>query len=123
MNTNTTQQPVINKDNFVSPIRFAEIIGKNPQQVYSWMKQNKIPESCIYEDMFTGRKMLVLDKVTEWYNNKPSRSTTTNTATRLVGNPSDVLEMMVGWFKEAGQEQLANDLGAVLAKMQSPEQD
>lgn len=120
-NNNNSIPTVQTKGNFVSPIKFSEIIGKKPQQVYTWLRTNSIPKECIQEDMFSDKKLLILDKTLEWYNNKPSRSSgNNNPVTMLTQDPSQMLEMMIGWFKQAGQISLADDLDEVLYSMRNP---
>lgn len=119
--TTNSVTPVQTKGNFVSPIKFSEIIGKKPQQVYTWLRENKIPADCIQEDMFSDKKLLILDKTLEWYNNRQTRtSSPVNPVQFVQQDPSKLLEMMIGWFVQAGQHTLADDLGEVLHNMKNP---
>lgn len=106
---------------FVTPIQFSKEIGKNPQQVYQWIRENKIPEECLVQDTISGKKVFVREQIETWYQNRPTRSGSTNNTVRLTQDPTMILEMMVGWFKESGHEELSGDLEKVLLKLKQPE--
>ena len=114
----TNKQNNQSESKAVSAITFARSIGKQPQQVYGWMRTGAIPEDVIITNALTGQKMLDEAKALAWYETRPTRTGgTSNQATRMAQKPEAILEMMIGWFEQAGQKKVAADLKGVLDTM------
>ena len=115
--TNNTQS----ESKVVSAITFARMIGKQPQQVYGWMRTGSMPEDCIVVNAMNNQKMIDSEKAMVWYENRPQR-TSSNKPVRMAQDPSAILEMMIGWFEQAGQKKVAADLKGVLETMKQGEE-
>jgi hypothetical protein len=103
--------------NIVSPIKFAELIGKRPQQVYGWIREGKM-DSVLVETA-DGRKLVNVELGLEWFQNRPAKAN--SSAPTFVSNkPKQILEMLISWMENAGQKKIANDLRTkVLAEMEN----
>lgn len=101
---------------YLSPIAWAKKYDKPAQMAYSWIRTNTIPEECLYRDPHTNRVLLIEDKMDAWYAERIAARTSSTVGAvhnRPVGDPAAILEMMIGWFDDAGRKDIATDLKKV----------
>lgn len=96
----------------LSPIAWGKKHNKPAQMVYSWLREGKLPTECIYQDVMTGRQMLIEDAMDAWYEQRQAAKSG-QTTTKYVNKPEQILGLMVEWFDKAGQKPIAEALKKV----------
>lgn len=105
---------------FVTPIQYAKMIGKQPQQVYGWLRENKVPAEAIHKDAVSGKQYLNVEMMNAWFATRQSaRTASSNSPVMMMSNPNQILEMMVTWFRQAKQDKIADSLDAVLTEIKA----
>ena len=104
------EQPV---QKVLSVIAWGKKHNKQPQQIYGWLREGKVPETCIYHDPVTGRQLLIEEPMDAWYETR-SNQRAANPNRKHLTKPTHILASMIGWFEAAGQKQLADDLQPIL---------
>lgn len=105
----------------MSPIAWAKKHGKAAQMVYGWLRENKIPKDCIHVDPTTQRQFLVETAMDAWYAARQASKTVSTHHVPAQQNPLEILSLMIGWFKAANNDDIADSLQEVLASKQAEE--
>lgn len=121
---NTT--PAIKSEDLISPIKFAEILGKPAQYIYQMLRDKKFPIDT-YVIVKAGdkeRPMLLKTAALNWFNNRPTRSaSSSSSAVHIAANPDEIIARMVDMFKQVAAEnpknQAINQLAEGLDRLMS----
>jgi len=108
--------------NVVSIYKFATEKGVRPQYLYQKMADGKIPNNVYVIDAKNDQPFLIREKAEEWWQNlllaREERRQKQDGKVKLIGNPKQVLQMVIEFFREAGKEQVAVDLEKVLDQIE-----
>lgn len=121
---NTT--PSIKSEDLISPIKFAELLGKPAQYIYQMLRDKKFPIET-YVIIKAGdkeRPMFIKTAALNWFANRPTRSASSvSTAAHVVSNPDEIIARMVDMFKQVAAEnpknQAINQLAEGLDRLMS----
>lgn len=117
MTTTTTTNQVSNV--FVTPIQAAKVLGKQPQVIYGWIRTGKLDDTILKVDSMSNKPFVHLENLQTWMASRPARATG-GSSVQIKQKPEELLQMMIGWFTEAGQDGLAADLQKVFDKHNAP---
>lgn len=119
--SNTTSAKIL------TAIKFAELIGRPPQQVYGYIRAKAMPKECIQYvpkgDGGAEQPMIVVDKALAWWNErleKRQRGTV-----KVVSDVDQVVQRMTDMLSSSEDpevKKLADALAKVMASFQAPKQ-
>jgi len=122
--TNKNQiNPETNKSEatYLSPIAYAKLIGKQPQQIYQMIKKDNFPDDIVKLDGIQQKPMINVEAMNNYMATRGGKAAGSGPIL-MSSNPEKILEMLVGWFNEAGQTDLANSLKGVHDKIVAAKQ-
>ena len=117
--------PSIKSEDLISPIKFAELLGKPAQYIYQMLRDKKFPIET-YVIIKAGdkeRPMFIKAAALNWFANRPTRSASSTSAVQVISNPDEIIARMVDMFKQVAAEnpknQAINQLAEGLDRLMS----
>lgn len=123
-NNQSVVTPVLKPEDLITPIKFAESVGKPPQYIYQLLRDKKVPTE-VYVQIADGTgktfPRFIKEEAAKWWNNRPGRGQKQTAS--LISNPDEVIARMIDMFAQVASEQPNNkaltQLAEGMAKLQA----